>query len=51
MYVLTATLWTILLVGQIIDASLGSQPTWFEVFMPLTCVVLNAWVDAANHHR
>lgn len=51
MYTLTAILWTILLVGQIIDASIGGQPTWFDVFIPLTCMVLNDWVEAAKNHR
>jgi hypothetical protein len=51
MYVLTAMLWTVLLIGQIIDASNGGQPTWFDVFIPLTCMVINDWVDAANHHQ
>ena len=51
MYVLTAILWTLLLIGQMIDASNGNQPTWFDVFIPLTCMVIGEWVDAAIHHR
>lgn len=51
MYVLTAVFWTILLIGQIIDASTGGQPTWFDVFIPLICMVICDWLDAANHHQ
>lgn len=51
MYVLTAILWTILLIGQMIDASMGNQPTWFDVFVPLLCMVIGEWIDAANHHQ
>ena len=50
MYILTAALWTILLIGQIIDASTGGQPTWLDVFIPLICIVVCDWLDAANHH-
>lgn len=51
MYILTAILWTVLLGVQIIDALNGGQPTWFDVFVPLICMVINEWVDAANHHQ
>lgn len=51
MYVLTAVLWTILLIGQIIDASNGGQPIWFDVFIPLTTLAICEWIDAAKHHR
>lgn len=51
MYILTAILWTVLLTLQIIDALNGGQPTWFDVFVPLTCMIINVWVDVANHRR
>ena len=51
MYILTAILWTLLLIGQMFDASNGGQPTWFDVFVPLICMVIGEWIDAAIHHR
>ena len=38
-----AVLWTLALGVNILSCTLGSEPTWLLVFVPLTCLVKEKW--------
>lgn len=44
MYLLIAVLWTIVLTSNIIVAGMGGEPTWSQIFAPLTVITLDAWI-------
>lgn len=51
MNMILAILWTFVLVMHIWNMSNGGQPTWFDVFLPLICLVINDWIETAKNPR
>lgn len=40
-----AICWSIVLIGNIIECAAGLTPTWFDVFIPLSVVFCDCWLD------
>ena len=40
-----AICWSVVMVGNIVECSVGLTPSWFDVFCPLVVVVIDSWLD------
>ena len=45
MRLLLAILWTIVLVINIVEVCFGMPSSWVSVFVPITVLVLDHWLD------
>ena len=43
-----ALAYTMMLITQIIGASVGNAPSWMAVFCPLIVLVMKLWLDYAD---
>ena len=46
--IICALAWTVIFISCIFDYRNNTQPSWFVVFTPLICVMLDSWVDVLN---
>lgn len=40
--------WSFIMISSIIECAFGAAPTWFDVFVPLSVVLCDGWLDWAE---
>lgn len=40
-----AICWSVVLIGNIVECAAGVAPSWFDVFCPLSLLVVDCWLN------